>query len=240
MKSLSIELFPLAENAAVIYFNSQQQVNLLPMMQQFQARIEREPFYGYEEMTTAYMSAALYYDPMKVWDISRGELPSTWVMKWIDERFRSMHFHEGGSSSRLIEIPVCYGGTWGPDLEEAANGLRIGRQELIERHCGPTYTVQMIGFAPGFPYLQGLDPSLAVPRKSVPRKTVAAGSVGIGGGQTGIYPLELPGGWNVIGRTPLRLFMPEMNPPVLIQAGDQIRFVPIDEAQYWKLKQGGE
>lgn len=129
--------------------------------------------------------------------------------------------------SRIVEIPVCYAPECGFDLQEVSRSTGLETSEIIERHSSALYTVQMLGFMPGFPYLTGLDPLLSVPRRASPRLKVPAGSVGLAGNQTGIYPLDLPGGWQIIGRTPMKLFDPEKNPPVLLGAGDRIRFVPI-------------
>jgi antagonist of KipI len=128
---------------------------------------------------------------------------------------------------RAVEIPVVYGGEHGPDLDAAARELGLGSEALVARHAGGDYTVAMIGFAPGFPYLSGLDPALALPRMATPRTRVPAGSVAIGGAQTGIYPRESPGGWRILGRTPLRLFDPRRDPPALLSPGDRVRFRPV-------------
>lgn len=130
-------------------------------------------------------------------------------------------------STRTVEIPVAYGGVHGPDLTSSAAELGIAPDELIRRHSSGDYAVAMIGFAPGFPYLSGLDPALALPRLATPRARVAAGSVAIGGAQTGIYPRESPGGWRLLGRTPCVLFDPAREPPSLLQPGDHVRFVPV-------------
>jgi KipI family sensor histidine kinase inhibitor len=122
-------------------------------------------------------------------------------------------------------VPVRYGGPDGPDLEEVARRTGHTPAEVVHIHSGAEYTVHMIGFTPGFPYLAGLPEALAVPRLESPRTTVPAGSVAIGGRQTGIYPLESPGGWRIIGRTTLQLFTPETDPPTLLQLGDRVRFV---------------
>lgn len=130
---------------------------------------------------------------------------------------------------RRIEIPVCYGGEGGPDLAEVARHTGLTETEVIARHAGGDYLVHAIGFAPGFPYLGGLPEALATPRRSTPRPRVAAGTVGIGGAQTGVYPIATPGGWNLIGRTPLALFDPARAEPALLQAGDRVVFVPVAE-----------
>lgn len=136
------------------------------------------------------------------------------------------------ATPRTIEIPVRYGGEHGVDLDAAAAELGLTPAALVARHVAPLYTVAMIGFAPGFPYLDGLDPALALPRLATPRSRVPAGSVGIGGAQTGIYPRESPGGWRLLGRTPLTLFDPAADPPSRLLPGDRVRFVAIDDAAF--------
>lgn len=135
----------------------------------------------------------------------------------------------------VIEVPVLYGGEHGPDLDSSAAELGLSTQQLIERHTAGDYTVAMIGFAPGFPYLSGLDPALALPRLATPRARVEAGSVAIGGAQTGIYPRESPGGWRLLGRTPLVLFDPQRGSPSRLQPGDRARFVAIDADEFARL-----
>ncbi|HAC15123.1 MAG TPA: hypothetical protein DCE78_04160 [Bacteroidetes bacterium] len=128
----------------------------------------------------------------------------------------------------LHEIPVCYGGIFGPDLDELAEIKSLKPREIIDIHTSVEYYVYMIGFIAGFPYLGGLPEVLHQPRRNEPRVKVPAGSVGIGGAQTGIYPVEAPGGWHLIGRTSAQIFQPESRPPALIQPGDRIRFVEIN------------
>lgn len=127
-----------------------------------------------------------------------------------------------------VEIPVCYASEYAPDLGALAAHAGLPREEVVARHCAGDYRVAMIGFAPGFPYLLGLDPALAMPRLSTPRTRVPAGSVAIGGAQTGIYPRDSPGGWHVIGRTPLPLFDAGRMPPALLAPGQRVRFRAID------------
>jgi inhibitor of KinA len=134
------------------------------------------------------------------------------------------------SRSRLVRVPVRYGDGWGPDLAAVAEASGLPEAEVVRLHLRPTYEVAFIGFTPGFPFLAGLDERLATPRLAVPRRRVPRGSVGIAGGQTGIYPVDSPGGWRIIGRTALPLYDPRLPEPVLIRAGDRVQFVPTDEA----------
>ncbi|EOI5719844.1 5-oxoprolinase subunit PxpB [Cronobacter dublinensis] len=131
--------------------------------------------------------------------------------------------------ARRIEIPVVYGGDGGPDLADVARHAGLSEKQVVEKHSQVDYVVYFIGFQPGFPYLGGLASELATPRRAEPRLSVPAGSVGIGGSQTGIYPLPTPGGWQIIGHTPLALFNPQKNPPGLLAPGDTVRFVPQPE-----------
>ncbi|QHM70289.1 5-oxoprolinase subunit PxpB [Mixta intestinalis] len=131
--------------------------------------------------------------------------------------------------SRHVAIPVIYGGEAGPDLAAVARHCQMSPQQLVEAHAAVDYVVYFIGFQPGFPYLGGLDSRLHAPRRDVPRVLVPAGSVGIGGSQTGIYPLASPGGWQLLGRTTLALFNPQHQPPTLLRPGDSVRFVPQKE-----------
>ncbi|MBN8923222.1 MAG: hypothetical protein BGP10_00680 [Rhodanobacter sp. 68-29] len=136
---------------------------------------------------------------------------------------------------RLVEIPVCYGGDFGPDLDALAAHAGLDAAATIALHVTGDYRVAMLGFAPGFPYLLGLDERLAMPRRADPRQRVPTGSVAIGGNQTGIYPTELPGGWHLMGRTPLRLFDANAASPALLQAGDRVRFRAIDADTFHRL-----
>lgn len=136
---------------------------------------------------------------------------------------------ETAVESRLVEIPVCYGGADGPDLEEVARHTGLDPELVIQRHSAAEYRVYFLGFSPGFPYLGGMPAELATPRLPSPRKRVPAGSIAIGGLQTGVYPMESPGGWRLIGRTSLRLFDAAAEPPALLCLGDRVRFVPVPE-----------
>lgn len=137
---------------------------------------------------------------------------------------------------RTVEIPVCYGGQYGEDLDFVAKHAGLSPKEVIRIHSGREYRIYMLGFLPGFPYLGGLDKRLFTPRLSNPRTKIPAGSVGIGGEQTGIYPLDSPGGWQLIGQTPCRLFSPDRDKTMLYEAGDRIRFVPIGPDEFERIK----
>ncbi|BFU59700.1 MULTISPECIES: 5-oxoprolinase subunit PxpB [Rodentibacter] len=150
--------------------------------------------------------------------------PDTTIIKTLLEQWEALQHQSFQDIGRLIEIPVHYGGEVGLDLAAVAQFHRCSPEEIIRRHTEPTYTVFMIGFQPGFPYLGGLPHHLHTPRHAKPRAKVPAGAVGIGGEQTGIYPFSSPGGWQLIGQTSIPLFDANKEPPVLLQAGDKVKF----------------
>lgn len=191
------------------------------------ARIRIDAPAWLRDLVPAYASLAVFFDPDAV--------DAQAVERWLDARLADDNFTADNTASRCIEIPVVYGGDFGEDLDSAAHELGLSPGALAERHAAATYTVAMIGFAPGFPYLSGLDPALALPRLATPRTRVPAGSVAIGGAQTGLYPRESPGGWRLIGRTPLRLFDPTRASPSLLAPGDRVRFVAIDAREFARL-----
>jgi inhibitor of KinA len=137
---------------------------------------------------------------------------------------------------RTVTIPVAYGGGFGPDLEDVAHHAGLNSDDVIARHAGASYRVSVMGFAPGWAYLLGLPPELAIPRLTNPRTRIPPGSVAIGGDQTGVYPLATPGGWRLIGRTPVRMFDPNREQPFFLHAGDTVRFTPISETDYAEIE----
>jgi inhibitor of KinA len=148
------------------------------------------------------------------------------------ERALQTDVDSGSRTGATIEVPVCYDDEFAPDLEEIAQHSGLSQVEIVRRHAEAVYRVSCVGFTPGFPYLSGLPRELATPRRASPRKEIPAGAVAIGGTQTGIYPRKSPGGWNIIGRTPLRLFDVERNPPALFKAGDRVRFRRISRREF--------
>jgi len=143
----------------------------------------------------------------------------------------------GAERKKIFEIPVCYGGDFGPDIQTIAEHAGLTEQEVIDIHSSRDYLIYMLGFLPGFCYLGGLDERIFTPRLASPRIKIDAGSVGIGGSQTGIYPLDSPGGWQLMGKTPVKTYDPDREIPILVEAGDYIRFVPIDEEEFYRIKE---
>ncbi len=177
---------------------------------------------GILDLVPAYANLAVHYDPER-W-AGDGGAPAQALARELRALWGGT-LAAAGPEPWVVTIPVCYGGEWGPDLEEVARHCGLAEAEVVRRHTRPEYRVFMLGFAPGFPYLGGLDPALATPRRSTPRTRIPAGSVGIAGAQTGIYPLETPGGWQIIGRTGLRLFDPALAEPCRLRPGDRLNFV---------------
>ena len=173
----------------------------------------------------AFASVALHYDPSRVSTAGRGDSDSPYpaFVKLVTAALTNLEVSEV-EAARVVEIPVCYGGGHGPDLDEVADHHGLAPADVVDIHVRGEYRVYMIGFAPGFAYLGGLAARIATPRRAEPRSLVPAGSVGIGGSQTGIYPLASPGGWRLIGRTPLRMFDATRLPPALLGVGDRVRF----------------
>lgn len=179
--------------------------------------------HGILETVPAYHSLLIRYNPL-VTDYSS--------LLGLTQALAKQDIQASESRGRRVEIPVCYGGAYGEDLAYVAQHAGLSEQEVVELHCGMDYRIYMLGFLPGFPYLGGLDERIFTPRLPKPRVRIPAGSVGIGGEQTGIYPLESPGGWRLIGRTPLRLFEPLKGGELPYMAGDCIRFIPIGEEEF--------
>jgi KipI family sensor histidine kinase inhibitor len=190
--------------------------------------LEQAGLAGLSEVVPTYRSLAVYYDPLRL-DVEA-------LRARIREAIR--HLQEVPlPPPRLKELPTVYGGLYGPDLPSVAQHTGLSEAAVIRLHSRPKYHVYMIGFTAGFPYLGGLPPRLITPRLPSPRLRVPAGSVGIGGVQTGAHPIENPSGWQIIGRTCVKLFDPTQEVPTPMLPGDKVRFVPISEAEY--LAQGG-
>lgn len=192
------------------------------------AAIGARPPEGVVEVVPTYRSLLVLFDPTK---LTRARLVARVRALLADLPGRA----EAGSSGRVIDIPVRYGGEMGPDLEFVAEHNGLTTAEVISIHGSSDYRVFMLGFTPGFPYLGGMSPRIAAPRLDQPRPRIPAGTVGIAGAQTGIYPVESPGGWRLIGRTPLRLFDAGAAEPFLVSAGDTLRFRAIDAAEFERI-----
>jgi KipI family sensor histidine kinase inhibitor len=210
--------FPAGDSAVLVVVGNAIHPNIHRAVRGFLRALEASPIMGVRELVPAYCSVSVLYDP--------GQLLYHQVVEALHAREKHLETVDI-PEPRVVAIPVAYGGEEGPDLEFVAQHARLSVDEVIALHSSSQYFVYMLGFTPGFCYLGGLDTRLRTPRRAEPRVKIPAGSVGIAGQQTGVYPIESPGGWQVIGRTPLKLFDPRRDPPVLIQAGDVVQFVPI-------------
>ena len=233
-----MEIIPLGDSALIVRvrdrFDDEPAETLDKVLRAFQ-QLQRTTIPGVIELAPAYTSVSVSFDPIAV--AKASESPDE-IFDWLAARIRAAvaGVADPGriTRSRLqtVEIPVCYGPEFALDIDEVARCAKTSPSEVIRLHSGAEYRVACIGFVPGFPFLAGLPKKLATPRREVPRKEIPPGSVGIGGAQTGIYPLRSPGGWNLIGRTPLRLFDPEKNPPALLRAGQRVRFRKITRDEF--------
>jgi inhibitor of KinA len=199
--------------------------------------LESPPLRGVTEVVPAFTTLTLFYDPLVLAESGRAtESLVSQLTRSVRSRLRTLPARVKEVPGRIIEIPICYGGEFGPDLQEVATRTRLKPEEVVLRHSRADYLVYMLGFSPGFPYLGGLPESLSVPRRANPRPTVPPGSVGIVNHQSCIYPMATPGGWNLIGRTPVKLFFPNEEPPALLRAGDHVKFRAITPKQFadWK------
>jgi len=221
------QIVPYGEFGLTIYFSNQISEVTTHKIQHFIHLLERERIYGLQDWIPTYTTITLYFDP--------------YLLSYEDLYNQIMIIYNNITTldpvkSRLFEVPVCYEERFAPDLLFISNYHKIEVSEIIKIHSDPVYRVAMIGFMPGFPYLSGMDRRIITPRKSAPSLKIEGGSVGIAGEQTGIYPFTSPGGWNIIGKTPLKLFDASRNEPFLFRQGDQIRFKPISLDEYKQLE----
>lgn len=220
-------IFPLGDSALLIETGKIVDAKSQQAIRNIDILLESTPPAWMIETVPAFTTLTLMYDPLAI--------------SFKEAKEEIMALLKGAADVaappvRAVEIPVCYGGVHGPDLEFVANHNGLTAEEVIQIHTGESYKVQMIGFAPGFPYLGGMSGRIAAPRKETPRVRIPERSVGIAGNQTGVYPISTPGGWQLIGRTPVRLFLPENDIPCLLRAGDQVIFRQITADEYKTLE----
>jgi len=246
--SSSYSVFPLGDSAITIDLGNCIDEYLNVKSIAIQDWLAARPFPGRLDIIAAYSSVTVFYDPARM--VLANVTGSVEIYPWLEGLLRQAWEESGdgiggaGVSSepathpnddaRIVDIPVCYEGEHAPDLEKVAAQKGLSPKEVIEVHTGALYRVYMIGFLPGFPYLGRLDTRIEIPRKPQP-EAVRAGGVGIAGMQTGIYPLDSPGGWWVIGRTPVKLFDAGAGSPALLRAGDQVRFLSISPAEFREI-----
>ncbi len=240
---LEPKILPFGESAILIEFGKGIHPEIHRRVHVFTEYLDAHSLPGMIEYVSAFSSVTIFYDPLIVKKLHAEKLGGETALAFeilaplLNEIIAALGngVHD---TPRIVEIPVCYGGEFGPDLEYVAEYNHLTVDEVIRIHASGQYLVYMIGFAPGFPYLGGMPEAIATPRRQSPRMFIPAGSVGIAGMQTGVYPIATPGGWQLIGNTPLELFRPQDNPPSLLQSGDHIRFYPISRKEYEAFKGG--
>ncbi|WP_374723835.1 5-oxoprolinase subunit PxpB [Calidifontibacillus erzurumensis] len=234
---MNYHLYPMGDQAITIELGKEIAPETHYKIKMITSYLDDHPPKWMIEYIPAFTTVTIFYDPYEVYQKSNYKLlPFEYICHEL-KSILSKLTQSKPIESRIVEIPVCYGGEYGPDLELVAELNGLTPDEVIQIHSSGDYLVYMIGFAPGFPYIGGMSEKIAAPRRKSPRLAIPERSVGIAGKQTGIYPIETPGGWQLIGRTPLRLFRPEMEEPSLLKAGDKIRFIPISPKQYAELEE---
>lgn len=227
-------IYPLGETALTIEVGDEISEAVQAKVLSLQHFLQQLYIPGFIEMVPAYCSVTVYYDLNEI--VKKAPVNAClfqWLQHYLEEQLSNWDTEHTFSSTTVIkEIPVCYDEPFGLDIKEVADYHHLPVEKIIELHTSTVYKVYMMGFSPGFPYMGILPASLITPRKSSPRVRVPAGSVAISGNQTGVYPIESPGGWNIIGRTPLKLFDKAKDNPFLLNTGDSIKFIPITQQQF--------
>ena len=222
-------LSPLGDNAVVLEFGQEVDEAVVMRVRALAAALELHPPVGVTEVVPAFTTVTVFYDLAHIGSYEQ-------LCAELRTRAGRAASRPPFETGKLVEIPVCYGGDFGPDLAAVAERAGLSPEEAAQLHQRTEYRVHAIGFLPGFPYLGGLPARLRTPRRASPRLQVPAGSVAIGGAQTGIYPLASPGGWNLIGRTPLALFRADAHPSARLRVGDRVKFRPLSPEEFaaWK------
>ncbi|WP_456274439.1 5-oxoprolinase subunit PxpB [Bacillus sp. AK031] len=223
---------PLGDSAVIVDFQIEEEEMLVNTISSFSRNLSEMPHEAFIEAVPAYKTVTIHYNPLKLHSL----FPYSEIEQILVNEIDNIQISKSSNENEIITIPVCYGGKFGPDLNFVADSQRMTENKVIEIHSRPIYTVAFLGFSPGFPFLRGMDPSIAVPRRSSPRVRIEAGSVGIAGSQTGVYPISSPGGWQIIGKTPLALFDPDNSEPALLKQGDRIQFKPISRNEFNQME----
>jgi inhibitor of KinA len=226
-----ISIEPLGDAALYAEFSRTLDLNTNVALQAVAASLRARAPAWVRDVVPSLGGLALHFDP------EHPELPQSPQQEAIVLLHGCLQAaQQGGAPGREIEVPVCYDPEFGLDLDAVAAQTGLDAAEIVRRHTATGHRVLMVGFAPGQPYIGGLDPRLVVPRRATPRTRVPAGSVAIANAQTAVYPFEIAGGWSVLGRTPLRVFDPQREPPSLFLPGDRVRFVPISRQRFEALR----
>lgn len=223
-------MLPAGERGLVVEMGNLISPQVNARVQRLAQRLSRRNLGGVIEVVPTYCSLLVYFDPLTLERSQLGEVIERMIAA------ETIPDADQKQEVRVVHVPVCYGGEFGPDLEYVGQHNGLSQEEVIAIHSSKPYLVYMLGFTPGFPYLGGMAEKIATPRLEKPRAKIPQGSVGIAGAQTGLYPVESPGGWRLIGRTPLNPFVPNAANPFLFSAGDYLRFIPISPDEYHALK----
>ena len=226
------EISQISETSVLVEFGMKISEDINKKVRTLCTYLDEKPFNGMIEYVPAFTSISIIYNPLDM----NSESPYEVVKTILDNIISKLDFSLA-DEEHIVEIPVCYGSEFGQDIEQVAKINNITVDEVIKIHSEGKYLVYMIGFAPGFPYLGGMSEKIAAPRRESPRTAIPEGSVGIAGMQTGVYPIETPGGWQLIGKTPLKMFDLNGNHKSLLKAGDIAKFYPISYEEYVKLKE---
>lgn len=216
------------DRGLVVEFGNEISEDINNRVHAFAGQIASKKIKGIIEVVPTFRSLMIYYDPAR---ISYSKLVRALSTIQVSEN------DTDDSKKKVLQIPCCYEAPFGEDLADMEQILGLSRQEIIQIHSSVNYKIYMLGFLPGFVYLGGLDPRIETPRLKTPRVKIEAGSVGIGGNQTGVYPVASPGGWRLIGNTPVKFYDPESKEPFLCQAGEYIHFVPVTYEEYRHIEQ---
>ena len=226
-------IFPLGDSAITLDFGNQIDEEINRKVLALFHLLIKEPLPGTIDVVPAYSSIAIYYD---VYQLRKKADDRRTVFEWMKEqlekKLRQDPIAEVEDPSRVITIPVCYAKEFAPDIDRLAKAKQLSVEEVIQIHTSRTYRVYMLGFLPGFSYMAEVDTRIEMPRREESRQSVEAGSVGIAGKQTGIYPLVSPGGWQIIGRTPVRMFDANKEEPIYLKAGDRVQFISISKNEF--------
>ncbi|MBA2745614.1 MAG: 5-oxoprolinase subunit PxpB [Flavisolibacter sp.] len=223
----SFSIFPLGDQALVVDFGNQMNNDLNRQVHQLYQKLKSKEASFIKDLVPSFSALGIYYDPEIILNETGAnetcfDLVASWVEAVVEEEKFTDTFH-----AREVSLPVCYDFSTAPDLDQILKLKDLSHEEFIQLHTEVIYDVYMLGFLPGFPYMGKVDQKISLPRRTVPRKEVPAGSVGIAGRQTGIYPMASPGGWQLIGRTPVKIFDAANADPAFFQPGDRVRFISI-------------
>ena len=215
------------DTSVAVVFGNEISIDINTRIRAFDEALAEEQIDGVYETVPTYCSLTIHYAPEKIrYDELKERLEALLAVSHKAQKLNTI----------VMEIPVVYGGEYGPDLETVAAHNGMTPEDVVRIHSGAEYLIYMLGFTPGFSYMGGMDESIATPRLKTPRVLIPAGSVGIAGKQTGIYPIDSPGGWQLIGRTPVKLYDAHRDTPILLDAGLHVKFIPIDEAEYKRIE----